>query len=837
MRTSKLRPVFSIFVLVLASILGPAAVAMARSAEFDALPETGLTKLILDLQKLPVSGTVMQVGAHPDDEDNALLAYLSKGLHLNAYYLVSNWGEGGQNELGPELYQALGLLRSQELASARTIDGATQLYLGAYDFGFSKSGAEALAKWGHEEYLRRMVRFFRHYRPEIVITPHDTVSGHGQHQAVGTLILEAFDAAADPAKFPEQVAKEGLRSWKVRKLYVTDRTPTVKVNVGEFNPVLGRSYHEIGMLARSMHKCQGMVGPGLKGDQIRGYKLVKSAAPRLPATETSVTEGLDFSLNELLEGVDEDLAALVEVNHKIAELDEQIGGILVNFSPTDPTAVVGDVLKGLELVRELKNAVAAAALSPASKDLIGRRLLDKERDFVQVTRDLSATSLDAVADDIDVIPGQTFTVTVSFWNRGALPVKNVRLALDLPSSWVASGNAPPLTTLDRNQKAEAKFQVSVPPHADFTDAFDPVPVRAIADWQLMDTPLSTSGEPELRVVPAVTVALDPEKIMLPVSDAATTRTASVRLRNNTTGAVKGQVRLGIPAGWAFSGNPTFAMKGEGEETSVFLNVTVPAGTAAGSYAIKAAADYDGGSSALGYQVITYPHINTKYLYKPAEATAAVIDVKVAPNLRVGYVSSGFDNVPDYLREMGVEVKLLEAEDLNAADLSKYDTIIVGIRAYLNRTDLVANNARLLEYVRDGGNLIVQYNKTAEWKPAFAPFPIEVSANRVTVKEAPLTVLSPEHPLFNTPNKITTRDWDGWIQERGLYFPRKWTDKYASLVALNDPDEPLQRGSWLIADYGKGTYVYTALVWYRQLDGLVPGGYRIFANMISLPKVK
>lgn len=796
-----------------------------------------MAKLILDLQKLPVSGTVLQVGAHPDDEDNALLAYLSKGLHLNTYYLVATYGEGGQNEIGPELYEALGVLRSQELASARTIDGAVQLYLGAYDFGFSKSGAEALQKWGHDEFLARMVRFLRVYRPDIVLTHHDTVSGHGHHQAVGTLILEAFDAAADPNKFPEQITKEGLLPWQVKKLYVTDKNPTVQVNVGEFNPVLGRSYHEIGMLARSMHKCQGMVGPGLKGDQIRGYKLVRSVLP-VPAKEGSLGEGLDFSLNAITDGLGEALETLIPINHKIAELDERIQAILAKFTPTNPYAVAEDLLKGLDLVRQLEDDVFASSLTDASKDLVGKRLRDKEKDFVQAAQDMFATSLDVTADDTDVIPGQSFTVTVSFWNRGEQPVENVRLALSLPRGWVVAGEAPAVSTLGYNKKAEAKFKVTVPANASFTDAFDPSPVQAIASWEVMGTRLTITGEAEIRTVPAIAVSLNPEKLMVPVSRGATKRTVSVKLRNNTKGAVSGQVKLDLPRGWTVSGSGnTFAMKAEGEETSVALDVTIPAGTASGAYALRAAANYDGGSSDIGYQIIAYPHINTKYLYKPAEATVAVIDVKVAPNLKVGYISSGFDDVPDYLAQMGVDVKLLTVDDLNAGDLSKYDTIVLGIRAYLSRADLVANNPRLLEYVKNGGNLIVQYNKTSEWKSDFAPYPIVVSSNRVTVEEAPMTVLAPEHVLFNAPNKITAQDWDGWIQERGLYFPNQWAAEYTPLVACNDPNEPTQKGSWLIANYGKGTYIYTALVWYRQLDGLVPGGYRIFANMISLPKMK
>jgi hypothetical protein len=402
---------------------------------------------------------------------------------------------------------------------------------------------------------------------------------------------------------------------------------------------------------------------------------------------------------------------------------------------------------------------------------------------------------------------------------------------------VTGGDAPAVAGLGYNRKAEASFRVTVPSNAPFTDAFDPTPVKAAANWQLRGTQLTTTGEPELRVVPAVAVGLSPQKLMLPVDHAATARIVSVKLRNNARRAVKGQVKLDLPAGWTVSGDPAFAMNGRGEETSVTLNMSAPAGTQAGSYSLKATAEYAGGRSATGYQVISYPHVTTKYLHEPAEANAALIDVKVAAGLKVGYVSSGFDDVPEYLRQMGVDVRQLVAADLNAAELSGYDTIVIGIRAYLNRPDLTADNQRLLEYVKNGGNLIVQYHKPGEWRSAYAPFPISVSSNRVTAEAAPVTVLRPEHALFNAPNKISAQDWHGWIQERGLYFPDEWAEEYTPLVAMNDPNEPVQSGSWLIARYGKGTYVYTALAWYRQFDGLVPGGYRLFANLISLPRAE
>lgn len=852
----------AVFILALVLTLFPAPFVMARNAEFNAIPETGMAKLILDMQKLPVVGTVMMVGAHPDDEDNALLAYLSKGAHMNTYYLVATYGEGGQNEIGPELYQALGVLRSQELASARTIDGAVQLYLGAIDFGFSKSGDEALQKWGHTELLSRMVRVFRQYRPEVVMTHHDPIHGHGQHQAVGRLILEAVSAAADPNQFPEQIRNEGLQPWQVQKLYVVDsrepiyltpdvqakvsdeygmdawaEKPTVDINVGAFNPILGRSYQEIGALARSMHKCQGMVRPGEKGDQILHYRLVESTV-NAPAKEESVFDGIDTSLNALVAGINAPSDALASLRQRISQLRGTVQSILSGLNYAQPGAVAGDLLKGLQLVREMESTVSSIPLSAAERSLVLQRLADKERDFVQAAQDLFATSLDVTADDTDVVPGQTVTVTASFWNRGDQDVKNIRLRLNLPAGWTASPQTAEFTSVAYNQKAEAKFKVTVPASASYTDAYDDSPIQATANWEVGGVPLSTAGAAEVRVVPAVAVSLTPEKLMTPASDTSTVKELAVGLRNNSKGPVTGRVVLDLPDGWALADSATeFTLKSEGEETSVPVKIVIPAHAPTGSYTIGARATYDGGVSNVGYQVISYPHINTRYLYKPAEARLAVIDVKVAPGLNVGYVSSGFDQVPQYLEEMGVNVHLLTAADLNTGDLSRYDTIILGIRAYLSRPDLVANNRRLLDYVRNGGNLIVQYNKTGEWRQDYAPFPIAVSSNRVTVEEAPVTVLQPDHMLFNVPNKISAADWDGWIQERGLYFPNSWSKEYTALTACNDPGEPSQQGAWLITNYGKGIYIYTAYVWYRQLDDLVPGGYRIFANMISLPRVQ
>ena len=316
------------------------------------------------------------------------------------------------------------------------------------------------------------------------------------------------------------------------------------------------------------------------------------------------------------------------------------------------------------------------------------------------------------------------------------------------------------------------------------------------------------------------------------------RTFTVRVRNNTRTAVSGLVELSMPDGWTLapsSSEPSFALAREGEETSVPITVAIPEDAPPAKYVLTAKAVWTGGESSKGYQVISYPHTDSVRLMENARAEFAVVDVQVPDGLRIGYVDSGFDQVGARLSELGLDVTLLSANDLAVADLSEYDTIVLGIRAYLSRADVVSLNNRLLEYVKRGGNLVVQYNKTGEWKPEYAPFPITVSSGRVTVEEVPMTILAPDNPVFNWPNKIAAADWDAWIQERGLYFPKTWDPSYVELVQCADPGEDVQKGSTLFARYGDGTYIYTALVWYRQIEGLVPGGVRIFANMLSLPK--
>lgn len=811
-----------------------------KTVEFARLSETGLSALLPALEKLPVSFSLLMMGAHPDDENNALMAYVAKGLHGDAYYLVSNWGEGGQNEIGPELYTALGALRRQELLAARAIDGAEQLYLGSYDFGFSKSAEETFTKWNREALLENFVRIIRTYRPSVLVTNHDTVSGHGHHQAMGQLVLDAYAAAGDPNAFPEQMSSEGLQAYVVPKMYRSgSQGATVQVNMGEYDPALGKSYAEIGEVARGMHKCQGMRGRPTKGNVNRGLVLLESTVG-IPKGESSIADRIGMYLGDIAAGLEGDRVALSRITAEAVGIEELGHAVVSDFSVRDFATVVPMVLEGLERVRALAAQVAVANIAEPSRATLLARLNNKVKDFDEAASMLLGVSADAVASDTEVVVGQEFDVTVSVWNRGTTKVILTGCEVDAPNGWtIQSVQLPKADPIAANTAASVKVRVKLEANAAPTDAFDGLPLTATVSYTTDGNrvPLTISAAAEVGVVPAIALQVNPGVGMIAASGLPAERTFTVRVRNNTKAAVSGNVALSLPAGWtvaAGSPEPTFSLTREGEETSVGITVAIPASAEPAKYGLSARAMWQGGESSIGYQTISYDHIDTVRLMRDAVAQFSVVDVEIPAGLRIGYVDSGFDQVWARLGELGLDVTLLSANDL-LGDLSGYDTIVLGIRAYLSRAELASLNDRLLEYVKAGGNLIVTYNKTGEWKTQYAPYPITVSSGRVTVEEAPMTILAPENPIFNWPNKITGTDWDGWIQERGLYFPKSWDAAYTPLVACADPNESVQNGSTLIANYGKGTYIYTALVWYRQIEGLVPGGVRIFANMLSLPK--
>jgi len=823
--------------------------------------------------RLPVVGSVLFTGAHPDDENSTLLPYLVKDLHLRTAYLSATRGDGGQNLIGTEQYEALGILRTEELLAARRLDGAEQYFAQAYDFGFSKSAEESLAKWGREAVLVDFVRIIRRFRPDIIIsrfggTPAD---GHGHHQAAGILVQEAFRAAADPARFPDQV-REGLQPWQAARLYVNrfraGDGEGFTIDVGEFSPVHGRTYAEIGLEGRSMHRSQGMGGArGRGGPFTAGFRLVASK-PGIAATAQGLFDGVDLTLDRfarLAGGSD-------AVGRRVQAIERAIEAAQDALTVTEPSKVLPYLGQGLTELRELRGEFERG--SAAVKDEALFLLTLKEADFLRAIALAGGSEVEAEAETDEIIPGEPFAVTVTAMSRTPdLTVSENDIALTGPLGWKIE----PLSASGNGGIAEAKFRVTAPMDAPVSQPYwlveprqgdyfagQPVPFRGDAENPALLTakaPYSLANDGRslpveqtvevvhrfadrvygeriepLTVVPPLAVWIEPAVAVFP--SAASEQYLLVRVRNQRRTAQSGEARLDLPPGWRSEpASQSFSLSAEGDEAAVRFQVSATSsGAAAQELTVKAVAEAGGQSFSTGYQVIDYPHVTPRYLFRTAESKLARFDVNVAPGLRVGYVMGPGDEVPEALRQMGVAVDLLNENDLAFGELSRYDAIITGIRAYEVRRDLSANQARLMEFVRNGGLLIGQYGRKGGFSAPLGPYPFDLGDGpRVTVEEAPVAILEPAHPLFQSPNRITAADFDGWVQERGTYFMESWDSRYMPLLESHDPGEDARRGGMLLASYGRGYYLYTGYAWFRQLPAGVPGAYRIFANMVSLGK--
>ena len=778
--------------------------------------EIALKQSILDLQN---DLTLMCLAAHPDDEDGATLAYCRKKYGIETIAVIVTRGEGGQNEIGPELYRELGVIRTFETLAAAEINGSAVYYLNNLDFGYSKSAEETLRIWGHERALGNLVRLIRTLRPDVVITNHDTEHGHGHHRAAGRLILEAFGEAADSASFPDQIA-EGVSPWQIQKVYVRSRPEkaTVKVPVGTYDPVRGYTAQEIANEALRQHRSQGMQHFVDRGPGVRYYRLVRSVRP-IPEHEESLLDGLA------------DTGTLIRETSRTTVLYDSLqtaiqGAFERAFFPHHAVAL--DVLRGLRKVRMLKERVRGNG-----GDLYAR-LEKRERHLEESMWRALDLRFDVEVDDTLAVREQDVRVTLMLTNYGASPLRLRRMDLDLPEGWRIAWMDTvhlPVDLPDGGGKIERVAEVQVPEEAPFTvpyadHLYDPgfpePPLRARAVLEAEGLPFEVQRRAKVDVAPTVAIRISPERILIPAGGAVQWRTYTVYLTHRAKTKTIGEVRLRVPKDWTVQpSRQSFRLAREDEETSSRFEVEVPGGLGEGDEAVFAEVKYgeDGRTE--------------------ARSLVRIIPIEVARDLRVGYVQSYDTTLEEALTALGVAHQALTPEDLRGGDLSVYDTIVLDIRAYLVRPDLVANNERLLEYVRRGGNLVVMVQKVFEWNPeyghpSYAPYELVLSRDRVTVEEAPVEILEPEHPLMRWPNRIGEKDWRGWIQERGLYFPGRWSPQYVALLACGDPGEKPLTGGYLATRYGKGTYIYTSYVWYRQLKIFNRGAYRNFANMISWP---
>ena len=902
----------------------PAAISSKPAVAAQALAvDRGAAALWQTLQKLHTRASLLMVTAHPDDEDGGMLTYETRGQGVRATLLTLNRGEGGANVMSSDYFDALGLVRTEELLAADRYYGTQQFWTRVCDYGFSKTKEEALDKWGHDRVLGDVVRVVRMMRPLVITSVFvgGRTDGHGNHQVAGQMAQEAFKAAGDPAMFPEQI-KEGLRPWKPLKDYarvpfvrITDKgiydyadgkyypaefrnytdgtvvkgelSASVEIPEGEYNPLLGLTYAQVSRLGLGHQKSQnGGTGLPPAEEEMAPYHRFASLVS-IPDQETSFFQGVDVSLAgiaELAEGGDS--AFLKEGLSEINSLVEKaIGG----FSAQHPEAIASTLADGLKATNALIEKVDASGLSAESKYDVSHELRVKQAQFNNaLAESLGISVLATVAPEKEptgpfarffrnqptfqvAIPGQEFWVKVHATNPTNVPVKLEAVTLQGPRSerWTFDPATQSGSTLKGNQSADLRFTVHVPVDAGFTRPYftrpnieqpyydikepedlnlpvAPYPLSATLRFSLDGVPFELSHvvqsvkrvtgpgtvlEP-LITGPAISVSIAPQAGIVPLG--ARSFDLTVTVHSNVKGAAEGTVKLDLPEGWK-AAPEKFSTAKDGDDQTLSFAVT-PVRLEEKAYSITAVASYNGREYKEGYHVVGYPGLRPYNLYHPSVYRTTGVDVKVAPALNVGYIVGAGDEMPQSLVNLGINVHFLSAEDLAAGNLSKFDAIVLGVRTYAVREDLKTYNGRLLDYVKNGGVVIVQYN-TPEYDHDYGPYPYKMGSNpeEVTDENSKVEILDPSSPVFTWPNKITAKDFENWVEERGSKFLETWDAAYEPLLETHDPGQAPQKGGLVYAKYGKGVYIYNAYAFYRQMPEGVPGAYRIFANMISLGK--
>lgn len=793
---------------------------------------------------------VLMIAAHPDDEDTELLTLLARGMGVEAAYLSLTRGEGGQNLIGPELGPALGVLRTEELLAARTLDGARQFFTRAYDFGYSKNLADTWRFWPRDSVLKDVVRVIRRFQPQIIVsifsgTPRD---GHGQHQAAGWAAREGFAAAGDSSRFADLVREEKLSPWQPLKLYQSARfggaEPTLTLEGGVLDRAVGQSFLQIAMRGRSLHRSQDMGSP----------QRIGPSPVRLRLLEDRTGQGSAG----LFSGIDTSLAAAMGATGSEGRVADSIAAGLRSLTALDPSGLAPLRRRLLELLGPV------SAWPPAARDQVRR--LD------HATRIASGVLCDAVASLDRVVPGSSLAVAVSCWNTttdqieltGELVVNGrphgAALARPLPPGVLQTDTLSfrvpdDLTATEpyylRSPLSGAMYRWPAGEPALWSEPFEPPPLMvrfATADWsmdrevqfRIIDQAIGEVRRP-VFIVPRVDVQVDPSTGFWPRRTAHAS-SFTVRLRHQASDSTAGTVGLAGSPGWSVTPALPFQLIGVSDQNVLTFRVST-ASASPSTVLTVSAKDGPGRSWSTGFVRVDYPHIRARQLTRPAEIRLSAAELQL-PDGPIGYIRGAADRIPESLATLGVNLVLLPRDSLARGNLARFRTIVVGPRAYETEPALELNNGRLLEYVRGGGTLIVQYQQQAYFRGGYAPFglslterlgetPVRVSAARVAEEDAAVTLLDQAHAVFNTPNRLDASDWSGWIQERGLYFARSWSPEWTPLLEMSDTGEPPQRGALLLSRSGRGLYVYTGISFFRQLPAAVPGAARLFMNLLAL----
>ncbi len=791
--------------------------------------------ILQELRSFREMGSVLYVAAHPDDENTLLIGYLARGRNYRTAYLSLTRGDGGQNVLGPEFGEQLGVIRTQELLAARRLDGGRQFFSRAIDFGFSKDYRETLNIWDRQEVVSDIVRVIRTFRPDVIVTRFSTQPGgtHGHHTASAVLALEAFRLAGDPKAFPEQLDK--LTPWQPKRILMNgrggDAGDSVRMEISGNDPVLGVSFRELAGRSRAMHKTQGFGNfafGGGAGATTESFQLLAGE----PATN-DILDGVDTTWNRVPGG---------------AEIGKLADEIISQFAPQDPSASVPALLKLHSLL---------AALS--SDDPV---VTEKRAQLDQILKDCLGLSTETTVPNAEIVPGEALKMRHTAAVRSGIPVRwlgvrypaiktEVTNAIELREGQAMSRESaqtlPPSTPLSqpywlREEGTPGMFHVNDPTLIGRPENPPVFPVEQMFEvgGQVLivrDEPLQSPAGPagndiprRLEMIPPVSLGFGSDIGLFPPGASRTVEVELTAFRPK----VAGSLRLEAPADWKVSpAKQPFDIAKNGERTRFKFTVTAPARAATAK--IIASVEIGGVRYANARQEIHYSHVPPLLLQPTARMKAVALDLSIRGH-KIGYLPGAGDSVADDLKQMGYAVTELADTDLTPEKLHNFDAVVIGVRAFNVRTNLGAQLPGLFAYVEAGGTVVAQYNRpenSRTFKPA--PYDLRLSGERVTDENAAVTFLAPDHPALNTPNKITQDDFTGWVQERGIYFPSQWDDHFTPILECGDPGETPLKGGLLVAKYGKGYFVYTGLVFFRQLPAGVPGAYRLFANLVSLGK--
>ncbi len=794
-----------------------------------------------DIKKLQVIGSALYLAAHPDDENTRVISYLANRLKVKTAYLSLTRGDGGQNRIGPEIRELLGVIRTQELLKARSIDGGEQFFSRANDFSYSKNAEETFTIWDREQVLHDAVWVIRKFRPEVLITrfPHTPSRTHGHHTAASQIAYEAFDAAADPKRFPEQL--NFVSVWQPKRLvwnaysraYASEEdfqkasNEMLQVDVGSYYPLLGKSNNEIAGISRSQHQCQAMGTAQERGSSTEYFEHLKG----------------ERAENGLFDGV---ATSWTSIEHGGKEIQALLDKIDKEFQSDDPAASIPNLLKVRDLVQQVKSNWKATKMQEINDLIVA----------------CAGLHVELIADEPSAVPGDQITATLEMVNRSSTTIVNVQ---NVRSKWLVLTDreipAIPEKALEYNVLSKDKISLTTEKEMEINRPYwlkhpgtkgmytiydkmkiggqeNTAAITVQIDLLINNKKLSINvpliyrrldpviGEVYRPFVlgPAVSVSIK-DKIVIFAEKKSKTLETTVKAGHQGSGTITIQA----DKGWTVSPSSIpYDFKEKNAEQKVNLTITPPGkqSTTTLNFVIN-------GKKVMEEFIINYPHIPEQQVYLEAKTKLVRLDIQKRGE-RIGYYMGAGDKIPTSLEQIGYKVTLLDDASISKEYLKQFDAVIIGIRAYNTSDRIPFHQPLFMDYVKNGGTMIVQYNTSFRLKTKdIGPYPLTLSTDRTTVEEAEVRLLLPDHPVLNFPNKITAKDFEGWVQERGLYFPNAWDDNYKAILSSNDPGETPKDGGLLVAEYGKGHYIYTGYSWFRELPAGVPGAFRFYANLISL----